>query len=65
MTHGMVLPYGYEVVPSTLFDDPNRQSIGFIVTGPDIARVQPGMELPALYVEDIGTHLRVIPMEQT
>ena len=61
ITHGMVLPEGYKVVPATMHYSVETQSIAFVVIGPNIPRVTPGSVLPSLMVEDLGSHLLVHP----
>lgn len=58
LTHGVVLPEGYEIVPGTLQRNPG-QSIGFVVESEHLPHTVQGTTLPTLFIEDLGSHVGV------
>lgn len=61
-THGVVLPEGYELVTGVLNRSPERLSWVLVVQSYDIPPSGLGEMLPECHAEDIGTHIRVLPI---
>lgn len=61
-THGVVLPEGYELVTGVLDRSPERLSWVLVVQSYDIPPSDMGASLPQCYIQDIGTHIRVLPI---
>jgi hypothetical protein len=59
ITHGLVLPEGYEVVPHSLWFSNEHQALGVVIESYDLPHSSPGTQLPNVFIKDMGSHIAV------